>query len=291
MNELKHRHRRQVLHRHRSIRHLLGIIGATALVFGSQIPLSAQQTQTAHVSVNQQPKTKTQLKPGITTQADQQLVQLARQHGLAQMHPNALQVRVIKAEVMASADRLGVPRALALAVSGHESGGWKMWEQKVIRNTNQTESGGIHSTDWGVMQINDLAHPQAFPRASKDLAYNIKYGLNYLAELHKVYQGSLNQGFGDWDVTLAAYNLGHAPSPDEMQTASRYLSRLQSFLKQERLPFMLQYTVQPGDTLASIAEQKLGRASRWLQIWQANDAILPSPSSLRVGQVIKLPLV
>ncbi len=291
MNEVKHRHRRQVLHRRNPIRHLLGIVGATALVFGSQIPLAAQQTQTSGLSIHQQHKTRTQLKPGITTQADRQLVQLASQHGLAQMHPDALQVRVIKAEVMARADRLGVPRSLALAVSGHESGGWKMWNQQVVSNTNQGDNGHVQSTDWGVMQINDKAHPQAFPRASKDLAYNIEYGLNYLAELHKVYQGSLNQGFGDWDITLAAYNLGHAPSPDEMPTAARYLDKLRSFLKQERLPFQLQYTVQPGDTLASISEQKLGRASHWQQLWQANNAIMPSPSSLRVGQVLKLPLI
>lgn len=283
----RRRSRRHSQPQRRPIRSLLGVLGAALIVFGGQVPLSADQIQTEQPV----PPPAVQARPELEHQASRQLLSLARQHGLAQMPAEALQVRVIKAEVMASADRLGVPRALALAVSGHESGGWKMWEQNVVSNANRADSGNLLSTDWGVMQINDKAHPHAFPRASQDLAYNVEYGLNYLAELHQVYQGNLNQGFGDWDATLAAYNLGHTPTVDEMPTARRYLGRLRTFLKSERLPFRLSYTVQPGDTLASIAEQKLGRASRWQDIMQINSALLTSPQSLRAGQQLEIPLI
>jgi len=49
------------------------------------------------------------------------------------------------------------------------------------------------------------------------------------------------------------------------------------------------YTVKSGDTLTTIAEQFYGDASRWQVIFEANRDTLPSPNSLAVGMVIRIP--
>lgn len=49
------------------------------------------------------------------------------------------------------------------------------------------------------------------------------------------------------------------------------------------------YRVGKGDTLTSIAQRHLGRASRWEQIAQMNQDILPSPDRLKPGDVLRLP--
>ncbi len=49
------------------------------------------------------------------------------------------------------------------------------------------------------------------------------------------------------------------------------------------------YRVGKGDTLTSIAQRHLGRASRWEQIAQMNQDILPSPDRLQPGDVLRLP--
>ena len=48
-----------------------------------------------------------------------------------------------------------------------------------------------------------------------------------------------------------------------------------------------QYTVQEGDTLASIAEEHLGSADQWQLIAQAND--ISNPDQLQVGQTLTIP--
>ena len=58
-------------------------------------------------------------------------------------------------------------------VNAKPSNSGKLTEGKNVRN------GVLSSTDWGAMQINDKAHPKAFPRAKHDLEYNIDYGLNF----------------------------------------------------------------------------------------------------------------
>ena len=48
-----------------------------------------------------------------------------------------------------------------------------------------------------------------------------------------------------------------------------------------------QYTVQEGDTLASIAEEHLGSADQWQVIARAND--ISDPNQLEVGQTLTIP--
>jgi len=47
------------------------------------------------------------------------------------------------------------------------------------------------------------------------------------------------------------------------------------------------YTIQPGDTLSSVAVALFGTERRWVDIAQANPTI--DPTRLKVGQIIKLP--
>lgn len=49
------------------------------------------------------------------------------------------------------------------------------------------------------------------------------------------------------------------------------------------------YTVQPGDTLSSIARQVYGKASLWRVIFDANRDILDDPGRIKPGQVLRIP--
>lgn len=49
------------------------------------------------------------------------------------------------------------------------------------------------------------------------------------------------------------------------------------------------YTVLAGDTLSSISKKIYGKTTQWEKIYNLNKEQLPSPSSLKIGQVLKLP--
>ena len=49
------------------------------------------------------------------------------------------------------------------------------------------------------------------------------------------------------------------------------------------------YTVRPGDTLGKISIRFYGTSSRYMDIYNANRDVLTTPSSLRVGQVLRIP--
>jgi nucleoid-associated protein YgaU len=49
------------------------------------------------------------------------------------------------------------------------------------------------------------------------------------------------------------------------------------------------YTVRPGDTLSAIAQQQLGDASRWPEIFLLNRGTIQHPDRISPGQVLALP--
>jgi|GEM_PF-2230213 nucleoid-associated protein YgaU len=49
------------------------------------------------------------------------------------------------------------------------------------------------------------------------------------------------------------------------------------------------YRVQKNDTLTGIAQKYLGRASRWIQIYELNRKSLPNPNNLKINTLLKLP--
>jgi LysM repeat protein len=51
----------------------------------------------------------------------------------------------------------------------------------------------------------------------------------------------------------------------------------------------LSYTVQPGDTLSSIAKRFYGNAADWQWLYDANKSVIRNPDVIYVGQVLILP--
>lgn len=49
------------------------------------------------------------------------------------------------------------------------------------------------------------------------------------------------------------------------------------------------YRVGENDTLSGIARDHLGRASRWVQVYEMNRDRIPDPDSLKIGTVLRLP--
>jgi hypothetical protein len=171
--------------------------------------------------------------PGISlgNAPRQQLTALGQKYGVPfNGNWNTFQKDIIHAIITHKAREHGVPIDIAKGIAGNESN-WKMWTDldkgTVIQGKN-IRDGELKSTDWGVMQINDKAHARAFPRAKNDLEYNIEYGIQFLARQRQSIQGSLGLGLGDWDRTVASYNLGHNPRTEKsLQIATRYVSKVQ----------------------------------------------------------------
>jgi len=138
---------------------------------------------------------------------------------------------IAKAVITSKANELGIPLKIAFGIAGNESG-LKMWSniQKgtVIKGKN-IRAGVLNSTDWGVMQINDKAHKNVASKVKNNLELNIEYGLKFLAEQRTSVKGNLHLGFGDWDKTIASYNLGHSPSSaNDLKIAKNYVSRVKN---------------------------------------------------------------
>ena len=49
------------------------------------------------------------------------------------------------------------------------------------------------------------------------------------------------------------------------------------------------YTVQPGDTLSSIAQRFYGNSADWRWIFDANESVIHNPNLIYVGQVLTIP--
>lgn len=160
----------------------------------------------------------------------QQLTKLGQKYNIPfESDIKSFQKRVIKALVMHRAMEYGIPMNIALGISGNESS-WSMWKDVKngkLEQCKNVRDGILKSSDWGAMQINDKAHAKAFPRVKNDLEYNVEYGLKFLANRHNKIKGDMGLGFGEWDRTIASYNLGHNPSSQrDYEIAQKYVSRV-----------------------------------------------------------------
>ncbi len=54
-------------------------------------------------------------------------------------------------------------------------------------------------------------------------------------------------------------------------------------------PAVVTYTVKAGDTLSSIARERLGNANAYNKIFDANRDQLTDPNKIKPGQVLKIP--
>jgi soluble lytic murein transglycosylase-like protein len=165
--------------------------------------------------------------------ASQQIQSLGQKYGVPFKGGSLdrYQSEVIKAIIKVKAREKGIPEKIALGMAGNESG-WKMWsnvEKGTLVQGRNVRDGVLSSTDWGVMQINDKAHGSGnvFPRVKYDLEYNIDYGLSFLARQRQKIRGDLGLGLGDWDRTVASYNLGHDPKTTKsLAIAQRYVTHV-----------------------------------------------------------------
>jgi nucleoid-associated protein YgaU len=56
-------------------------------------------------------------------------------------------------------------------------------------------------------------------------------------------------------------------------------------------PVLESYIVQAGDTLSKIAKAKLGDATAYMKIFEANKDLLNDPDKIKPGQVLKIPAI
>src|SRR5690606_13069262 len=57
----------------------------------------------------------------------------------------------------------------------------------------------------------------------------------------------------------------------------------------DQVPTNDSYTVEPGDTLSAIAQDELGAADQWPEIWAANRSQISNPDLIFPDQEIELP--
>ncbi|MCA9053097.1 MAG: LysM peptidoglycan-binding domain-containing protein [Planctomycetaceae bacterium] len=153
------------------------------------------------------------------------------------------------------------------------------------------------------------SNPAPSTQIASDNLYTIRPGDNYWT-ISKSHYGSVR-----YFAALTEYNRDRIPDPQKMrpglQVAIPDPSALESQYPQlfsgpsPSAPTPIRpvekpgqfyvvgdqpmYRVGPGDTLSSIAQKHLGRASRWEQIYGMNRERLPTPDRLKPGTELRLP--
>lgn len=104
---------------------------------------------------------------------------------------------------------------------------------------------------------------------------------------------------GDTLFSIAQNQLGDGTRRPEIFAANRaVIRRFDQIFPGMRLilptgpapvPQLRFIIVEPGDTLSGLAQQHLGDAARWPEIFALNGDVLTNPDVLIVGQVLQLP--
>lgn len=144
-----------------------------------------------------------------------------------------------------------------------------------------------------------------------DNLYTVRPGDNYWM-MSKAHYGSVR-----YFAALTEYNRDRVPDPQRMKPGMQ-VAIPEATLLESRYPQLFSgtmpsvavtqptvitagpgeffvsggepmYRVGQGDTLSSIAQKHLGRASRWEQVYTINRDVLPAPDRLRPGTVLRLP--
>jgi soluble lytic murein transglycosylase-like protein len=109
-----------------------------------------------------------------------------------------------------ASDKYGIPRPILKAIALRESN-WRQYDS----SGNPVAGRNPTTTDWGIMQINDYWHPDAYPRAKTDIVYNILYGAKYLKGQHSRY--------GSWPDAVSAYNAGSVKKTNGVYSNQSYV--------------------------------------------------------------------
>ncbi|MBU0534493.1 MAG: OmpA family protein [Candidatus Omnitrophica bacterium] len=88
--------------------------------------------------------------------------------------------------------------------------------------------------------------------------------------------------------------LQYSGKPKGMQTEQieegKFLIETEEEIESEIKVSIREYVVQKGDTLSKIAQEQLGRASRWKYLYELNKDRIKDPNKLKVGQKIIIPI-
>ncbi len=145
---------------------------------------------------------------------------------------------------------------------------------------------------------------------AKDAAHTVAAGESFWSISKKHY------GLGRYSAALAEYNQSRIPQPDKIKPGMKVIVPPVETLEQkyERLIFgasasvskeesaapvksgffvdaagQPMYRVGEGDTLSTIAQDHMGRSSRWPRIVEMNRESLPNPDAMKLGMILRLP--
>lgn len=177
-----------------------------------------------------------------------------------------------------------------------------------------TEHGHAdHIGRHGALQGSELNHTHRHPRGAPPAAgdrpriHTVRPGDNYWTISRKAY------ATGVYYHALAAYNSYRIPDPKKMRPGMKVLVPSAEILA-ARYPKLCprnaagptlhherssgffrdrggnpMYRVGKTDTLSGIAQQHLGRASRWIQVYRMNRTRIKDPNRLKIGTELQLP--
>ena len=79
-------------------------------------------------------------------------------------------------------------------------------------------------------------------------------------------------------------------APDDSQYKAREYTKIEGSEKQAEQGAEKSYTIKSGDNLSDIAQEQLGDANRWKEIYELNkDVIGDNPDLIHPGKKLKLP--
>jgi len=138
-----------------------------------------------------------------------------------------------------------------------------------IKDTGKELFGG------GAAEAAEAPKTEAIEKEIKDLGLNAD-GLSVKVEGDKVViAGNAVDAETKEKIVLAA---GNVKGVAQVETTS-----------DDDLAGAVFHTVEKGDTLSAVAKKTLGKASRYMEIFEANKPMLKDPDRIYPGQVLRIP--
>lgn len=131
------------------------------------------------------------------------------------------------------------------------------------------------------------AELRAYGQAHPDRADAFRFAQYNLSELH--YAVAVRDGEAELLAKVNEAVEKFWESDQYGETIRKYLSGGQSVAAPKPAAGVKTHTVVKGDTLAAIAQARLGDKAKWPEIWKLNQSRIASPHLIEVGDVLILP--
>ncbi len=178
--------------------------------------------------------------------------------------------------------------------------------QRVPTNSRVQRTAAVESAPYN----EDNAGAPTGQFGAQDAVHTVAAGESFWSISKKHY------GLGRYSAALAEYNKSRIPKPDKIKPGMKVIVPKVETLEQkyERLIFgasvsvskaeaaapvksgffidaagQPMYRVGEGDTLSTIAQDHLGRSSRWPRIVELNRETLKDPDDMKLGMILRLP--